>query len=165
MTQMVERVYVGRSLQHEVIAECLRLADRALFLPDPGTDLRAMGTADDIIRAAAERLTDGAAFRATKVPSNLFSSVNDFASLSYERTGASGYLAIVPYEEAEDCLLLRFQEPVPLHHSRGMRKLLELTNESTSLLVNHQGALRTRFLWLCPGCREDFRNRSRPVGT
>ena len=61
----VESVYVGRSLQHEVIAECLRRADRVLYLPDPGTDVSSLGMAEDIIRSAAERLTDGMAYRAT----------------------------------------------------------------------------------------------------
>ena len=136
-----ERVYVGRSLQHEVISECLNRADRALYLPDPGTDLlSAIGTADDIIKAAAMRLTDGTVHRATLGFSDFFSWVNTFASLSYERAGASGHLVITPLEKVADQLLIRFQQPVPLRQARRMRKLLQLSDASTSVFADHQSA-------------------------
>ena len=136
----IDRIYVGRSLQHEVIAECLQRADRVLYLPDPGTDLYAIGTADDFIKAAATRLIDGAAYRATGQPCDLFSSVNEFASLSYERGGATGHIVIAPYGRANDRLQVRFQHPVPLRRARSIRKLLELSDDSTSILVDDQGA-------------------------
>ena len=137
---VVERVYVGRSLQHEVISECLQRADRALYLPDPGTGLYTIGPVEDIIRAAAERLTDGATCRATGLPCDLFSSVNEFASLSYERGGAKGHLVIAPYEKASDRLRVRFQQRVPLRRARSMRKLLELSDDSISVLADLEGA-------------------------
>src|SRR4029079_6639134 len=40
---VLDRVYVGRSLPHEVIAECLRRADRSIFFPAPGAGLHALG--------------------------------------------------------------------------------------------------------------------------
>ena len=135
-----ERVYVGRSLQHEVISECLERADRALYLPDPGTGLYTIGTADDIIKTAAMRLTDGAAYRATRWSTDLFSWVNAFASLSYERAGASGHLVVTPFEKVADQLLIRFQQPVPLRQARSMRKLLELSDDSISVLADHHSA-------------------------
>ena len=130
----VERVYVGRSLQHEVISECLQRADRALYLPDPGTDLNIIGTAEDLIMTAAKRLTDGAAYRATRWLCDLFSSVNEFASLRYERGGAKGHIVIASHKMAADRLQVRFQQPVPINRARSMRKLLELTDDSTSVL-------------------------------
>ena len=136
----VERVYVGRSLQHEVISECLQRADRALYLPDPGTDLNIIGTAEDLIMTAAKRLTDGAAYRATRWLCDLFSSVNEFASLGYERGGAKGHIVIASHKMAADRLQVRFQQPVPINRARSMRKLLELTDDSTSVLVDDPGA-------------------------
>ena len=137
---VVERVYVGRSLQHEAITECLRRADNDLYLPNPGTRLFPLGMTEDIIKAAAERLTDGTAYRATGQSTDLFSWVNAFASLGYERAGAGGYLVIAPREKVIDQLLVRFQHQVPLRQARSMRKLLELSDDSTSVLVDHQGA-------------------------
>ena len=136
----VERVYLGRSLQHEVISECLQRADRALYLPDPGTDLNIIGTAEDLIMTAAKRLTDGAAYRATRWLCDLFSSVNEFASLGYERGGAKGHIVIASHKMAADRLQVRFQQPVPINRARSMRKLLELTDDSTAVLVDDPGA-------------------------
>lgn len=48
-----DRGYVSRSLQHEVIAECLRRADDALYAPEPGAALAVLGGAEDIVKAAA----------------------------------------------------------------------------------------------------------------
>ena len=137
---IVEDVYVGRSLQHQVIAEYLQRADRALYLPDAGSALFTVGTAEDVVKAAATKLTEGAEWRAMQWQSDLFSRVNAFASLSYERAGAEGHLVIAPYKEAADRLFVRFQHPVPLRQARSMRKLLELSDNSTSVFVGHKGA-------------------------
>ena len=96
---VLDRVYVGRSLQHEVIAECLRRADRALYLPDPGAGLFPLGMTEDIIKAAAEGLTNGMAVRATGLSADLFVWVNAFTSLSYERAGARGHIIIASSEK------------------------------------------------------------------
>ena len=132
----IEGVYTGRSLQHEVIIECLKRADRALYLPEPRTDLYIVGPAEDIVKAAAERLTDGVAFRATRRPCDLFSSVNDLTSLGYERGGAKGHLVIAAQRSTTEGPQIRFKKPVPLSRARSMRKLLELTDDSTSVLVD-----------------------------
>ena len=89
-SSFVDQIYVGRSFQHEVISECLRRADRALYFPDPGTGLNPVGTTDDIVNTAAERFTDSTAYRVQRIGSDLYRWVNQFTSLSYERTGANG---------------------------------------------------------------------------
>ncbi len=137
---IVDRVKVGRSLQHEVINECLLRADRALYLPDPGTDLSPIGHAEDVIRDAATRLAHGAAHRATGQPIELFSYINAFTSLTYERTGAEGRIAIVSDKKATARLSLRFRQPVPLSQARRMRKILRLSDDSLAVLVDQQGA-------------------------
>ena len=137
---VVDRVYVGRSLQHEVIVECLRQADRSLQLPNPGVDLSPLGGTDSIVQAAAIRLTDGAAYRATSSPIDLFSCANSFTSLSYERAGARGNFVIVTSEKAAGALRVRFQQPVSLREARSMRKLLELTDDGMAVLADDKGA-------------------------
>ena len=136
---VVDRVYVGRSLQHEVINQCLHLADQALHLPDPGSGLSALGETDSIVRTAVERLTNGAEYRATKWPSDLFSRVNAFASMGYERAQASGCLVVARQERVSD-IRVQYRRPVPLHQARNMRKLLELSDDSNSVLVDENGA-------------------------
>ena len=137
---VVDRVYVGRSLQHQVITECLRRADNALYLPDPGMDLSPLGVTDDIVNAATVRLTEGMAYRATKRPADLFPMVNAFASLSYERAGAGGHLVIADREMVADRLRVRFRQPISLGDARSIRKLLELSDDSTSLLADSSSA-------------------------
>ena len=75
---IVHRIYVGRSLQHEVVAECLRRADRALYSPNPGADFRALGPTEEIVQSAAVLFTDGMVFRAGGVHTNLFHALNTF---------------------------------------------------------------------------------------
>ena len=133
-------VYVGRSLQHEVIAECLGRADRALYFPDPGAGLRVLGATDAIVKAAAERLIDGMVYRTGGLPTDLFNKVNAFTSLSYERAGAGGRLVIADGERIADWARIQFQKPLSLHDARIMRKLLELSDASTAVLADYESA-------------------------
>lgn len=133
---IVDRIYVGRSLQHEVIAECLRRSDRALYSPDTRRGLIDLGPTENIIQAAAVRLTDGMVCRAGGIPTDLFHAVNEFTSLSYERAAAGGHLTIVNHRAVEDRARVRFLRPVSLHDSRIVRKLLELSNESTPVITD-----------------------------
>ena len=137
---VVDRIYVGRSLQHEVIAECLRRADRALYSPDPGTGRRVLGPTENIVQAAAARLTDGMMWRAGRAPTDLFRNVNAFTSLSYERTAARGHLVVANRQNIPTRTHIRFQEPIRLRDSKIMRKLLELSDESTSVITDGQKA-------------------------
>ena len=133
---MAERVYVGKSLQHEVIAECLKRADSALHFPDPGSDLSPLGAAEDIIKAAAQRFIDGTTWRVASMPADLFSVVNEFATLTYERSGAGGHLVITDKKNLESSLTVRFKKPVSLRQARSMRKLLELSDSNASVLAD-----------------------------
>ena len=131
---MFGRVYVGRSLHDEVIAECLRRIDKELYLPDPGSDLL-LGKADQhLATVAARQFVDGTSYRVTLTPADLFDMVNEFSSLTYERGGAGGNLVLSGLATLRDYLRIRFQNPVPLRDARSMRKLLELSDQNTSVL-------------------------------
>ena len=138
---VVDRVYVGRSLPHEVIAECLRRADQVMFYPAPGAGLYALGApADDIVRAAAVRVVDGTVFRTTRTPADLFRAVNEFVSLGYERAEAAGRLLIARHDVIARAVQVRFERPIPLRQARIMRKLLELSDDSTCVLTDGRSA-------------------------
>ena len=66
--------------------------------------------------------------------------VNKFTSLTYERAAAGGHLVVANYRKSPERMRVQFQRPVSLHDSRIMRKLLELSNESTSVLTDGQNA-------------------------
>ena len=131
---------VLQSLQQGVIYECLGRADRALYLPDPGTGISVLGATENIVKSAAEWFVRGAGYRVGLQSVDLFSSVNSFTSRSYERTGASGKILITPREKVKNRTLVRFEHPVALTRTRNLRKLLELSDESLSLMVDDQGA-------------------------
>ena len=137
---VVDRIYVGRSLQHQVIEECLRRAGRALYLPDPGDDWLILGATEEIVKAAADRFVDGTVWRMTKWRADLFRAVNDFASLAYERDEASGHLSIAQGNSLEDRLRVRFHKSVPLHEPRSMRKLLQVSDASMPVLADSEYA-------------------------
>ena len=131
----IDFVYVGQSLQHEVINECLRCADRALYLPDPGRGVEVLGPTDNIVRAAADSLIEGMVYRTGGVSSNLFHAVNSFTSLSYERANnTKGRLIVSDADKAAEQAHIRFQKPISIGNARNMRKLLELSDDSTIIL-------------------------------
>ena len=136
-----DHIYVGRSLPHEVIAECLRRADAALHSPDPGSSTwRVLDATEEMVQAAAVRLADGIVLRMGGRPADLFHKVNAFTSLGYERAAAGGRLVVAHRQNGADLAAVRFREPVPLSNSRIMRKLLELSDESTPVITDGQCA-------------------------
>ena len=143
----VHRVHAGKSLQHEIIRECLHRADMALYLPDPGAGLSILGRTGDIVTTAADRFISGTMWRTTRRPSDLFSALNAIAALTYERAGAEGSLTITSHENLKKWLRVRFKKPVGLRESRAIRKLLQLSDNSMSVLSDAQyayGLGRTR---------------------
>lgn len=132
----VHRVHAGKSLQHEVIRECLRRADNALYLPDPGTDFPILGRTEDVITSATERFVSGTTWRTSQEPSDLFGALNAIASLTYERAGAQGKLNVTTHENLEKWLTVRFKNPVRLREARTMRKVLQLADDTMAVMAD-----------------------------
>ena len=132
----VDRFHAGKSLQHEVIRECLYRADKALYLPDPGEGMDTLGRADDIITSATERFLSGTTWRVAQTPSGLCGALNEIASLTYERAGARGTLIVSSHENIQKWLAVKFKTPVRLHESRTMRKLLQLSDGTMSVMAD-----------------------------
>ena len=133
---IVHRFHAGKSLQHEVIRECLYRADKALYLPDPGEGMDTLGRADDIITSATERFLSGTTWRVAQTPSGLCGALNEIASLTYERAGARGTLIVSSHENIQKWLAVKFKTPVRLHESRTMRKLLQLSDGTMSVMAD-----------------------------
>ena len=131
---------VLQSLQQGVIYESLVRADRALYLPDPGAGISVLGATENIVKRAAEWFVRGAGYRVGLQSVDLFSAVNSFTSRSYERAGARGKILITPREKVKNRTPVRFERPVVLTRTRNLRKLLELSDDSLSVMVDDQGA-------------------------
>ena len=138
----VDRISVGKSIQHEVIKECLRRSDKALYIPNPGdgTEMPILGRPQDIITSAAERFIEGTLWRTANQASDLFSALNEVSSLTYERSGAKGGLTVTSYENLEKWLTVRFSRPVPLRESRTLRKILQLSDDTISVMADQTRA-------------------------
>ena len=133
--------YAARSLTHEVIRECLSRADKQLYLPSQGTDLRGLGREEDIIAVATQNFMHGIAMHTTgDFFSNLFSNLNAASSLTYERAGAKGRLTVTRHENLAQWLTVTFKEPVSLGASRTLRKLLQLSDGKMSVLADQNSA-------------------------
>ena len=110
----VGRFHAGKSLQHEVIRECLVRADKALYLPNPGEDIAMiLGSFDDIITSATEGFLSGTTWRVASKPSSLYRALNEVASLTYERAGARGSFIVTSPENIQRWLTVRFKNPCP----------------------------------------------------
>ena len=132
--------YHGRHIEESffqaIMNTCLGRVDTALYLPDPGDGLRDFGSTVDIIRSSAVRFLEGIIWSLTTERSDLFRVACDFSSQTYERSGARGHLAITPPENLSNKMKVTFQKPVILSETRSVRKLLELTDDSTTLLAD-----------------------------
>lgn len=135
-----DRIYVGRSLHDEVVAECLHRVDKKAYLPNPGSGLPYDEADHHLETVAARRFVNGTSYRATQMPADLFDMVNEFSSMTYERKGAGGHLVISEMSTLQDYLQISFREPVPLREARSMRKLLELSDRDTSVLADNRYA-------------------------
>lgn len=136
--EMFDRQYVGRSLQHEVITECLRRADRALYAPDPGAGLNVLdATTEEIVGAAARTFMRGCVVRSGEMlAGEPFDALCKVTSLSYERGGAAGQIVFVGPEHKSLTTVITFERAVPLHQTRSIRKLLETTDTEVALLCD-----------------------------
>lgn len=132
--------YHGRhteeSFVEAIINTCLGEAKMALYLPNPGQGLMVLGDRDQIIRGSADRFVQGINMALPPEFSGLFDLANAFSSLTYERSGAKGQLAITNPDNLVSKLRVTFQQPIRLSEARSVRKLLELTGDQKSLLAD-----------------------------
>ena len=130
--------HIEESIVQAIINTCLARADKALYLPYPGEGLFVLGDRIDIVRGSATRFVEGMTFALTPLPTDLFRFANEVSSLTYERSGAKGHLVVTNTDNLENKLKVTIQDPVRLDEARSVRKMLELTDETTALLTDGQ---------------------------
>ena len=128
--------HIEESFAQAVINTCLFNADRALRLPYPGEDFRVLGNRVDIVRSSAERFVSNITFSLAGLPNDLFEFVIEFSSLTYESSTAKGHLTVTNSDNLANKLKVTFQNAVGLNETRSIRKLLELTDETMTLLTD-----------------------------
>lgn len=127
---------IEESFAQAIINTCLARADRALHLPNPGEDIYVLGDRVDVVRHSADRFARNVAFALTLLPRDVFRCVSDASILTYERSGAKGHLVMSERNNLTSKLEVTFQKPVGLNDAQTMRKMLELTDDETSLLTD-----------------------------
>lgn len=138
--EVIDRLYVGRSLQHEVVAECLRRAAEAAQIPDAGIGLSVLGSnRSDLVRVAGRRFLDGLTIRATGMPSDLYEKVCRIAELPYERSEANGRIVVTGIELVK--LDIELTNTVHLTNPRSARKLLETCRNGSRIVSDGRSLL------------------------
>lgn len=134
---VVERVYVGESLVHEVLRFALMSAYRSLHLPDPGAGLGAIAEpAASIVRQAAEFLMDGIPSRLlTYHGGQIMGSLDRISTTPYEGSGAVGRIRFATPTQARGPTV-QLRNAIHLSNHRAVRKLLEATRAQTALLCD-----------------------------
>ena len=128
--------HIEESFVQAIINTCLASADMALYQPYPGEGLSQLGDRIEIIRRSASRFVDSVTWALTPEPSDLFRFVSEVSSLTYERSGAKGHLVVTGRDNLTNKLRVTIQNPVRLGEARSVRKMLELTDETTALLTD-----------------------------
>ncbi len=128
--------HIEESFVQAIINTCLASADRALCLPYPGEGFSQLGDRIEIVRTSASRFVDSVAWALTPDPSDLFRFISEVSSLTYERSGAKGHLVVAGRDNLTNKLRVTIQNPVGLGEARSVRKMLELTDETTALLTD-----------------------------
>ena len=128
--------HIEESLVQAIINTCLSRADRALYLPYPGQGIGILGDRVELVRASAERFVSGVTSALSPELTDLFGLANEFCSLTYERSGAKGHLIVTKANNLANKLNVTIQNPVGLYEARSVRKMLELTDETTGLLTD-----------------------------
>jgi hypothetical protein len=108
-----------------------------MLMPDAG--LKTINRdASETIRAAGRHLAIHAAFRVNRRDGfhGFYEACDAIAALKYEQAEGRGRLLLAPKDQAHLNTLISFKEGVDLQDYRRVRKLLELTSDSSFLHTN-----------------------------
>ncbi len=134
------------SLIDAVVDEYLSDIVGELLKPDPGADVMAGKSPDEILRAAGRRMVAGAAQRVDTCLNQegcegiLFDAVNRIASMKHERAAAVGRLLLAREDHQGLARTLTFDSPIGVNSARAMRKLLQLASRDVAIHSNARDA-------------------------
>jgi hypothetical protein len=142
-TAVRDRIPIARSLVHAVIDHVLGLATQALHLPDPGMGLGLPGgDAEEVARIAGETLTRSVAVLSgePRGADEVFRALGALATSRYEGAIGRGVLTLCGRSGAATETLVVLKDPVSLRDLRTLRKLLEISEEGLTVLIDSQHA-------------------------
>jgi hypothetical protein len=128
---------IERSLLESSILEFLSSCSNALRIPDVGEDLNILRrSGPEFIRNAADNLLKTLAYKFHGHHFNLFEIFNLISSQYYEGLESRGRIIISTNEHPSINQTLMFSSPINLSNHKAIRKLMEMTSETISLLAN-----------------------------
>ncbi len=135
----VNRFPAPSSFIGHLISLVLTEGDHALGLRSPGM-LAIRRRSEDLVADAADSFVAGCSFRVHAfLAPHLLRPLTQVAQRAYETAGAAGRLLLVSPDDEHLEIVSRLTNPVGLGGSRGVRKLLETTDDELALLVHDGG--------------------------
>jgi hypothetical protein len=138
-TTVKDRITITTSLLAGALAELLRAATRALYVPNAGSELWAVDrTAAELARSAARNLARSVMVLAgNEMGDSPFEPLNEISTLRYERRAGFGRMLMARPATPGVSTTISLRRRVPLAQHRNVRKLLELAGmERLSLLTD-----------------------------
>ncbi|MEU8045705.1 hypothetical protein AB0B71_16375 [Micromonospora echinofusca] len=139
-----DRFRITPSFVHALLDEILYRATTALYIPDAGAGLNALGVGTpELVRSATERFVRCVFICAGSwfgQDTDLL--LNALSALPYEGRSGLGFLLLAAPETPGVDVVMRLGNPVRLGNTRAVRKLLEASGDNIGLLA---GELRGGF--------------------
>ena len=139
----VDRYTVEPSFQHAVLNELLERATKDLSQRDAPEDfsLRWLDRSE-IVRQAARRFVQSVSLLAGHTsPSELTVALDEVSAQPYEGRSSAGGFILAREDSPHVDVLLRFERPIRLSETRGIRKALEMTGDVYKLLCDGEKVL------------------------
>ncbi|MBM7696962.1 DNA integrity scanning protein DisA nucleotide-binding domain protein [Salimicrobium jeotgali] len=136
-SNVLGRYEIKKSLLEATISNYLSACSTALQIPDVGEELNVFNrNGPEFIRSGGETFLNSFALKFHGEHFNLFELINLISSQYYEGAESSGRIIISQNEHPAVNVTLKFIDPINLSNHKAIRKLLEMTSDSISLLAN-----------------------------
>jgi hypothetical protein len=127
---------VPPSIARAAIDETLRMAERALYMPDAGEGAEIGAEPDAILRRAARRFLESVVvLSGNEFRGSLAEAMDRVSTTKYEKRVGSGRLLLAQRDAVGLEWDLEFREQIQLRETRTLRKLLELSGRQGAALL------------------------------
>lgn len=134
-----DRLSIPTSLIEATINEYFRACERALQLPNPGSEIPAVDRNNhEIIQLAGTNLMYTPAYAGDNIDGlhGLFEACNTISSLTYEGAEGIGEVLIGSSNHPNIARTIEFLKPIDLHEYGAVRKILELCDKEHKLITD-----------------------------
>lgn len=123
-----------------VLLKSLNEISKCLTSKEPGWDLLREINIQEIIRSAANNFLYTPSIRIKECYSftNLFETFNLISSLFYEGVHSIGKVILTDPQHQSVIFLLQFKDPIRISNSRWVRKVLEMSSNDLSLIIDNE---------------------------